>query len=119
MSKRILIVDNDQDTIDILIYLLTEDGYKVTGSTSPSLLLKVSEIKPHLIILDTWVAGNFNGELCKTLSTSNEKPFFHMLLMSTHVLLPQIAADCYADGYLAKPFDICNLSTLVKMTLSS
>lgn len=52
MGKKILIIDDDQDILDLIEYLLKENGFDVVASLSAKVLDDVLEIKPDLILID-------------------------------------------------------------------
>jgi len=112
MPKKIIIIDHDQDTVDILTYMLTDWGYTVTGFMTLD-ITRVLEIKPDLILIDTWLPGNFKGAFCKELKSDERTWNINIILLSTQNNLPEIAKECLADDYLAKPFDIDDINKIV------
>ena len=66
MSKRILILDDNQDILDIVHETLTYEKFDVksTGESADVIPL-VENFNPDLVILDYRVAGTNGGELCR------------------------------------------------------
>lgn len=59
MAKKIYIIDDDRDMVDILSTILTSRGYEVAYSYSAKEATeKVYEVKPDLIVLDVMFPEN-------------------------------------------------------------
>ena len=58
---RILVVDDEPDSVELLEEFLTSKGYEVaTASDGEEALRKVKEERPHLVLLDVRMPG-MNG----------------------------------------------------------
>ncbi|MBN1252030.1 MAG: response regulator [Bacteroidales bacterium] len=85
-SKKILIVDDDIDVINIVKTILDNQGYTVlTANNKTEGLKKAKEEKPDLAILDVMMSSHFEGfELAEELTKSEE--FKNMpVLMQTSI----------------------------------
>ncbi|MFN9957614.1 MAG: response regulator, partial [bacterium] len=66
MLKKILVVDDEEDIIDLIRYNLEKEGYSVaTASDGDSALQVAGEFKPDLIILDIMMPGPDGFEVCR------------------------------------------------------
>jgi CheY-like chemotaxis protein len=106
MPKKIIIIDQDQDIVDILRFMFEEKGFTVTSSANADLISEIAQIRPDLILLDTWLQGNANGELCSKIKRDPETASFPVYLLSTSNQIEAIALQAQADGFVTKPFDI-------------
>lgn len=106
MQKKILIIDDDQDILDLAKWLLETKGYEVVLSLTPDKLDYLNDIKPDLILLDNWLNGASGYECCKILKESNETRHFPVIMFSATMGLEQTAKNCNADCFIEKPFDI-------------
>lgn len=72
--KRILLVDNDTDFVDACRNLLESAGYQVAGeSNEGSVVAKVLEFKPDLILLDVVMEKETSGfELAEKISQDSQ-----------------------------------------------
>lgn len=62
MSKRVLIVEDDDITVRFLQYALGENGYQVATAASGHLALGEVQIQePDVILLDLYLRGGMNG----------------------------------------------------------
>ncbi|MCQ6959136.1 response regulator [Mucilaginibacter aquariorum] len=120
MSKRILIIDDDEDILEILNVIFQEAGYEVILSNTGVAAGHIEEIRPDLVMLDIRIAGsNKSGtEMCRELKSNYETKNLPVMLISAEANLHQIAKDCAADAYISKPFDINDLLLQVKEYLS-
>ena len=68
MSKRILVVDDDHDILDLLEYNLALEGFKVkTEDDSTHAVATCLEFDPDLIILDIMMPEINGIEVCKQI----------------------------------------------------
>lgn len=67
-GKKILLIDDEPDILEIISYNLQQDGYEVfTASDGFEGLKKASEIIPDLILLDVMMPGKDGIETCQEL----------------------------------------------------
>ena len=55
MAKKILVIEDDKDIRDTIVYVLEEEGYEVIASDNARILKKVNDLEPDLILLDNWL----------------------------------------------------------------
>jgi two-component system phosphate regulon response regulator PhoB len=114
MGKRILVVDDDKDILGLIDYLLKEEGYTVTASTTSKILTKLEKIKPDLILLDCWLPEGFGDDLCRDIKSDPSFKHIPVIMISAVNELEFIAKKCHADAFVEKPFDIDHLTAMVK-----
>ena len=114
MSKKILIIDDDNDILHLMSYLLNEEGYSVKSSTTGKILSKLEKIKPDLILLDCWLGGVFGDDLCREIKCNPLFKHIPIIMVSAIKNLDFISKQCKAEAYIEKPFDINHLSDMVK-----
>lgn len=119
MSKKILIIDADQDIVEIIKFVLEDYTYKVTSSLSPDIVKEIPSIKPDLIILDDWLPVIKGRVVCKSLKSAQHTRHIPVIMLSDITDLEIIAHDCLADDYLAKPFDILDLVNKIALVLKN
>jgi DNA-binding response OmpR family regulator len=101
--EKVLIIDDDADTPDILRMKLESYGFEVIQALSPADgIEKAREQKPDAVILD-FLMPILNGlDVCKAIRQFSEAP----ILVLSVIDQPSIAAkilDAGADDYLVKP----------------
>ena len=111
---RILIVDDDESILDLLREALSDEGYEVHIATDGALALDLAtRLAPDLILLDMrmpivdgWAFAEAYRQQCG--------PHARIIVMTAARDARAIAAGIGADGYLAKPFSLDRLFTLVE-----
>jgi CheY-like chemotaxis protein len=106
MYKKIIVIDHDRDTVDILTYLLGDEGHEVIGSISTDILDGLARINPEIIFMDTRLPGNGNDQFCREIKLNSPTAHIKVIVLSTDPQLPELAFKALADSYIAKPFDI-------------
>jgi CheY-like chemotaxis protein len=117
MGKRILVIEDDEDILEILSFILTEEGYEVSTLTDGGAIDTISEDAPDLIICDIWLPHRKGTEICKILKADPLTSKIPFILISTTMNLPQIARNCGADAHVEKPFHIQEMVNIVKAYL--
>lgn len=121
MPKRILIIDDDEDILEILNIIFQSSGYEIilskTSQTSQDIL---QVIHPDLVLMDVRIAGSdkSGAEICKELKTQTSEKHMPVILLSGEFNLDAIAKDCMADDFINKPFEVDNLLFQIKKHLS-
>ncbi|MBL7998051.1 MAG: response regulator transcription factor [Candidatus Kapabacteria bacterium] len=105
-AKKIVVVDDEQDIVDLLAYNLRKEGYEVTALTdSERAADAVRNVNPDLVILDVMMPGMDGYELCKTLRSdpaTASSPIMFLTAKSGEI--DQILGlELGADDYLQKP----------------
>jgi phosphate regulon transcriptional regulator PhoB len=107
-SKRILIVEDEKDVVDLLSLNLRKlGGFFVSsvldGSTA---LTKAREEKPDLIILDVMLPKMSGLEVCKVLKTDSVTRNIPVLMLTAKAeeIDRIVGLELGADDYVVKPF---------------
>lgn len=114
LMKRILIFDDDADILDILKYLLEDSGWVVhTRRNCNSLLDAVESCEPDIILMDNWIPEK-GGIVATQLLKSNEAfRNIPVIYFSANNNIKALAEEAGADAWLAKPFDLNDLETML------
>jgi DNA-binding response OmpR family regulator len=116
-KKRILCIDDDPDTLNVVNFILSEEGYSVEILEYLPQIKQISDYKPDIILLDEWLKEGTGSGLCKQIKLLAKHKGFTIILLSAVNGLEQIARDCGADYFIQKPFDIDYLLKAIKMLL--
>lgn len=117
MRKKILIIDDDEDILDIVSLVLEEKGFSIIRSLNTDILETVETIQPDLILLDNSVGTTSGSELCKALKTGKSTKHFKVILCSAVDDLKELSRECLANNYLIKPFNLEQLDTVVAQVI--
>lgn len=114
-AKRILIVDDDPDMIEVLSINLQRAGYQVDSADSGGRGIGLALMNPYdLLILDLKLPDVDGLQVCKALR-GNERHTPIMMLTSRKSEPQKIAGfESGADDYMTKPFSMGELLARVK-----
>ena len=116
-GKRILVVDDDVKTVELVKLYLTRDGYRViTAYDGVEALRLAREGHPDLIVLDLMLPGIDGIEICRTLRAESDVPIIMLTARSTDQdKLTGLGLG--ADDYVTKPFSPRELAARVRVVL--
>ncbi|MCK4245520.1 MAG: response regulator [Candidatus Omnitrophica bacterium] len=124
MAKRILVVDDDQDLVEVLKTTLTKAGYRVlTAYDGEEALERIRKVIPDLIVLDVVMPKTDGIEVLKGLTRMknlNRRLATPVILLTAKSEKKNVhqGYEFGADWYLAKPFQAPDLLAAVKSLLS-
>jgi PAS domain S-box-containing protein len=117
---RILLVDDDQDTLEFLQLALESAGYEVaTAPSAERALERVTLRVPDLFILDLSLPGQDGIRLCRRLKTDTLTAHVPIYMFTGRADEPsrRRAEAAGADGYIVKPVDARSLLRTVHLAL--
>lgn len=115
--KKVLIVEDDTDTLEMLGYIAAQAGVEVVLRSAILPVAEVERIGPNLVLLDYWIAGKCGAELCLKIKQHPATAGIPVIVLSGINDLSQVAKDYCADGSIAKPFDIVQVEEVLQAYL--
>jgi two-component system alkaline phosphatase synthesis response regulator PhoP len=116
-GKRVLVVDDDVKTVELVKLYLNRDGYRVlTAYDGVDALRLARERHPDLIVLDLMLPGIDGLQVCQTLREESDVPII-MLTAKTTDEDKLTGLDLGADDYVTKPFSPRELAARVRAVL--
>jgi len=111
MAKKILVLDDDPDILEILTLVLVEGGYEVCAlSCGNTVFDDIKRFRPDLILMDIMLAGLDGRSICKQIKENHLTYFVPVILISgTHNLAESLHLPGAPNDFVAKPFDIDHL----------
>src|SRR5205823_8279049 len=120
MAKKIWVVDDDENILEVLQIILESAGYDVQTSLNGESLQHLNEQRlPDLILLDILLSGTDGREICKDLKSRECTRHIPVILLSAHSDASKAADGSGANAFLPKPFDIEGLIKVVQNHLTS
>src|SRR5258705_12160400 len=117
MSRKILIVDDDRKTVDLLRLYLEKDGYQVLAAHDGRQALDLTrQRRPDLIVLDLMLPNVDGLDVCRILRAESATPII-MLTARTTEDDKLLGLDLGADDYITKPFSPRELVACVRAVL--
>jgi CheY-like chemotaxis protein len=106
MTKKILIVEDEKDILELLTTLFRLEGYEIICAKDGEEALKIAkENKIDIILLDIQLPKLKGPEVCNSVKSDPGMSHIKILLMSGVTQnSEQIAQKAGADGFIAKPF---------------
>jgi len=116
-GKRVLVVDDDAKTVELVKLYLKRDGYRVLTAYDGTEALRLArEGHPDLIVLDLMLPGIDGLEVCRTLRDESDVPII-MLTAKTTDQDKLAGLNLGADDYVTKPFSPRELAARVRAVL--
>jgi two-component system alkaline phosphatase synthesis response regulator PhoP len=116
-SKRVLVVDDDAKTVELVKLYLNRDGYRVlTAYDGVEALRLAREGHPDLIVLDLMLPGTDGLAVCRAIRAESDVPIIMLTAKTTEQdRLTGLASG--ADDYVTKPFSPRELAARVRVVL--
>ena len=119
--KKILIVDDDPDIVELMVDVFTHDGRFEVKTTSSGYQAGVltQQFRPDIIILD-YMLPDVNGNIvCQTIKQNPQFEDIRIVIVSGVVNESQIGEllQAGASDFIRKPFDVATLVDKVVGTL--
>jgi len=117
MSRKILVVDDEKNIVDIIAFNLRKEGFEVICACDgkQGLDLAVAE-NPELILLDIMMPKMDGFEVCKKIREKSQTPII-MLTARAEEVDKVLGLELGADDYVTKPFGMPELMARVKANL--
>jgi DNA-binding response OmpR family regulator len=119
-QKRILVVDDEQDLCDILLYNLRAAGYQAEAAYSAEEAIEKEPSEYDLLLLDVMMPGLSGFELARRLKsdeTTAATPIIFLTAKDTEEDMLH-GFGLGADDYVKKPFSVREVMARVKAVLS-
>ncbi len=116
-GKKVLVVDDDEKTVELVKLYLNRDGYRViTAYEGEEALQLARKAHPNLIVLDLMLPGIDGLEICRTLRNESDVPIIMLTAMTTDEDRLR-GLNLGADDYVTKPFSPRELAARVRAVL--
>ena len=114
---RVLVVEDESNLREPLVYLLEKEGYQVieadNGNDAVDSFRKNS---PDLILLDLMLPGMSGNEVCRTIRLESQVPIIMITAKDTEID-KVVGLEIGADDYVTKPYSTRELLARMKAVL--
>lgn len=119
-KKRILVVDDERDLCDILLFNLQAAGYQAAAANSAEEALRLEVAGFDLLLLDVMMPGMSGFELAEKLKADEETRHIPIIFLTAKDTEDDTLQgfSLGADDYVTKPFSIREVMARVKAVLS-
>jgi DNA-binding response OmpR family regulator len=121
MQKKILIVEDNELMVEVMTYILTNNGYEVFALNSgDEVFNNIKTNHPDLVILDSILPGINGKEICQLIKLNKATQNLPVIMCSGDDSIDDALEQKGApDDVLHKPFDISNLIEMVEYQLAA
>jgi len=110
MLKRILVLDDNEDILDVVHEALSYSQFEVTSVSEASQIMATLEtFNPDLVLLDYLVTGTNGGEICRQIKSHPKFNNVPVIIFSAYINREQDMMAYGCDAVMSKPFDLFNL----------
>lgn len=120
MAQKILVVDDDLDSVKLIGVMLQRQGYEIVAAQSGAqALAKAQTENPDLVILDIMMPDMDGYEVCHRLRANPATADLPIIMFTAKTMVGDKVAgfQAGADDYLAKPVHPAELASRVKAVL--
>ena len=117
-NKKVLICDDDEGIIDLLEVMFDDAPFEViTELNSLNMIQLIQAQKPDLVVLDLWMPVLSGDQILAMIRSNPLTENLSVIVISASRDGEHIATAAGASAYVAKPFDIEQLSNLISFYL--
>ena len=118
MGKKILVVEDERNIVDILTFNLAREGYDTLEALDGAAGLRLAlEQDPDLILLDLMLPKMDGFQVCRTLREQGRATPIIMLTAREEETDKVLGLELGADDYITKPFSMRELLARVKANI--
>jgi DNA-binding response OmpR family regulator len=122
MSKKILIVDDNEFMVEVMTYILINKGYDVMALyNGDEVINHIKTDHPDLVILDMMLPAGVDGrDICKSIKLNKETRDLPVILCSGDDDVVQAVTQQGApNDVLHKPFDMNSFIQKIEFQLAA
>ena len=119
-QKKIFIVEDEEDIIELLKFNLKQEGYSVKYETSGEFAVgAITSEQPDLIILDVMIPGKDGFQICRELKASHKTSGIPVIFLTAKSEEYQVVSglELGANDFITKPFSMGILIARVRANL--
>ncbi len=119
-QKKILVVDDEKDIVELISYNLEQEGFAVIKAYDGQMAWeRVKTAKLDLVVLDLMIPGIHGLEVCKLIrrDAATETLPIIMLTAKSDQVDKILGLELGADDYVTKPFNIRELIARIRAVL--
>jgi DNA-binding response OmpR family regulator len=120
MSHKILVVEDEPDLLDLVVYNLRKEGFKPLRAENGEKALELArDERPDLILLDLMLPGLDGLEVCRRLRAHESTSGIPIVMVTARAEESDavVGLALGADDYVKKPFGVKELVARVRAVL--
>lgn len=120
MTRKILIVDDEQNIVISLEFLMRREGYEVlVANDGDAALAQIAAHMPDLVLLDIMLPKKNGYEVCQQIRATPQWQGIKVIMLTAKGRDTEVTKGMAlgADAYMTKPFSTKDLVAQVKAML--
>ena len=119
-TKKILVVDDEQDLCEILLYNLKSAGYQAEAAYSGEMAMEKDPSQYNLLLLDVMMPGMSGFELAEKLKANDKTASIPIIFLTAKDTEDDTLKGfgLGADDYVTKPYSVREVVARVKAVLA-
>ena len=106
LNARILYIEDDPDSRELVSFVLSSYGYRVVATENPDHAVRLASSECFdLYLIDNWMPGCSGVQLCQKLRQFDSKTPILFYSGAAFETDREVAFSSGAQGYLTKPVD--------------
>ena len=120
MARRIMVIDDMRDTVELVKTILEKEGYEVVSASNGREALEKlrnMEKKPDLVLVDMFMPEMSGRELCERIRNDESLKNLKLAFLTVAAFRDEgrkLLKKLDIADYIAKPFDVDDLVRRVK-----
>lgn len=113
-NKKVLIFDDNAELLELCTIILGAMGLQIkTSSVSDKADEQVLAYMPDIVLMDNWLPNISGIDATRLIKSNPLLKDIPVIYFSANHDVAGLAKEAGADDYLAKPFDIAELESIV------
>ena len=104
--KRLLIIEEDPDVREMMVFLFENNGYDVITHGKDLSVADALSIAPNLIVVDYQLGDMPGNDLVKKLKSDDKCNPIPIILYSATQSVDKIRVKSLAEGFIGKPYEL-------------
>jgi len=116
LAKKLLVVEDDRELIDLLTMHLTAEGYQVDAAADGEAGLRAFQSGQYGLVILDWMLPSMSGiDVLREIRTNDSRTPVLMLTARGEEADKVLGLELGCDDYLTKPFSIRELTARIKV----
>jgi DNA-binding response OmpR family regulator len=116
-SKRIVVVEDDPDILNVIDIMLSLKGYDIEALSNGSLIMQSEIAIPDLYILDKMLPDYDGTSICSFLKSQEATRGIPVIMISANCMTKNLAMKVGATTFIEKPLRMTNFLNAVANAL--
>jgi DNA-binding response OmpR family regulator len=114
MEKRLLVIDDDKDILDVVRTIFEDEGYIVRCLADvDDVFTEINLFRPNVVLIDYMLGISNGAEICYQIKSNAGTLHIPVILFSAHHRAIEAIGNYGWNAFIGKPFDIEQIKSVV------